>query len=104
MSEEGHLPYMRPPLSKEMWYDPDSAKKDELTFKQWNGSEKRYTMNVSKVHYHFLVYFSFYRKPFKNMLFFLFFFFVLLSMKICVNCFSPVCSMNQRTSISQQPL
>ncbi|KAK3922003.1 Apoptosis-inducing factor 1, mitochondrial [Frankliniella fusca] len=40
LSEEGHLPYMRPPLSKEVWYDPDSEKKDELTFKQWNGSEK----------------------------------------------------------------
>ncbi|XP_026283410.1 apoptosis-inducing factor 1, mitochondrial isoform X1 [Frankliniella occidentalis] len=40
LSEEGYLPYMRPPLSKEVWYDPDSEKKDELTFKQWNGSEK----------------------------------------------------------------
>lgn len=40
ISEEGYLPYMRPPLSKEMWYDPDYSKTDELTFKQWNGSEK----------------------------------------------------------------
>lgn len=40
VSEESYLPYMRPPLSKEVWYDPDADKDDELTFKQWNGSEK----------------------------------------------------------------
>lgn len=42
IGNESQLPYMRPPLSKEMWFDPDSEKKDALTFKQWNGSEKRY--------------------------------------------------------------
>lgn len=40
VSNESQLPYMRPPLSKEVWFDPDSEKKDVLTFKQWNGSEK----------------------------------------------------------------
>lgn len=37
VSGEGEEPYMRPPLSKELWYsdDPDTPKL--LRFKQWNG-------------------------------------------------------------------
>ncbi|XP_063859566.1 apoptosis-inducing factor 1, mitochondrial-like [Scylla paramamosain] len=40
VSGEGEKPYMRPPLSKELWYteDPDTAK--TLRFKQWNGKER----------------------------------------------------------------
>ncbi|KAM7350937.1 apoptosis inducing factor [Cochliomyia hominivorax] len=41
LSEENRNPYMRPPLSKELWY---SAKETELTqdyrFKQWTGAER----------------------------------------------------------------
>ena len=44
---ESQLPYMRPPLSKEMWFDPDNEKKDPLTFKQWNGSEKRFLFLIA---------------------------------------------------------
>jgi len=37
ISDEDEVPYMRPPLSKELWYsgDPEAAQKFE--FKQWNG-------------------------------------------------------------------
>lgn len=39
ISEENHLPYMRPPLSKELWFSgPELTKK--LSFKQWNGRER----------------------------------------------------------------
>lgn len=41
LSEENRNPYMRPPLSKELWY---SAKEMQLTedyrFKQWTGAER----------------------------------------------------------------
>lgn len=39
ISAENHYPYMRPPLSKELWYSGSEVKK-EFTFKQWNGREK----------------------------------------------------------------
>ena len=41
VSGEGEEPYMRPPLSKELWYsdDPDTPKL--LKFKQWNGKPRR---------------------------------------------------------------
>ncbi|KAF5284569.1 hypothetical protein FQR65_LT02395 [Abscondita terminalis] len=39
ISEESDFPYMRPPLSKEMWCSTDAAAK-ELLFTQWNGSER----------------------------------------------------------------
>ncbi|XP_060105655.1 LOW QUALITY PROTEIN: apoptosis-inducing factor 1, mitochondrial [Heteronotia binoei] len=40
VSEDPELPYMRPPLSKELWFseDPDITK--TLRFKQWNGKER----------------------------------------------------------------
>ncbi|XP_054162725.1 apoptosis-inducing factor 1, mitochondrial-like [Oppia nitens] len=39
ISDEDYYPYMRPPLSKELWFSsPDLTKK--LTFKQWNGKER----------------------------------------------------------------
>ncbi|CAG0881680.1 unnamed protein product [Cyprideis torosa] len=44
LSDEYHLPYMRPPLSKELWYSegPDALKsaREKLQFKQWNGKER----------------------------------------------------------------
>lgn len=41
---EPALPYMRPPLSKELWREPDLARAaadlDTLTFRQWNGRRR----------------------------------------------------------------
>lgn len=33
---------MRPPLSKELWYNRDEKMTDKLMFKQWNGAKRRY--------------------------------------------------------------
>lgn len=39
ISEENNLPYMRPPLSKELWFsEADLA--NRLSFRQWNGEER----------------------------------------------------------------
>uniref|UniRef100_A0A1B6DIK6 FAD/NAD(P)-binding domain-containing protein n=1 Tax=Clastoptera arizonana TaxID=38151 RepID=A0A1B6DIK6_9HEMI len=40
IGNEPFLPYMRPPLSKEMWYGEDRQTIDKLVFKQWNGTER----------------------------------------------------------------
>lgn len=40
VGEEPHLPYMRPPLSKEFWFSDDPEKVRALRFKQWNGQER----------------------------------------------------------------
>ncbi len=43
VGEEERLPYMRPPLSKEMWYGevtPEGSSKADVRFKQWNGRER----------------------------------------------------------------
>ena len=40
IGEEKYTPYMRPPLSKEMWYS-DKEQAANLRFKQWNGKERR---------------------------------------------------------------
>lgn len=40
MSEEGHTPYMRPPLSKELWFNENQEDTERLRFKQWNGKTK----------------------------------------------------------------
>lgn len=40
ISNEEHFPYMRPPLSKEIWFNDDETAVKNLTFKQWNGSER----------------------------------------------------------------
>lgn len=37
--EEFH-PYMRPPLSKELWFSDDKEAVQKLKFKQWNGKER----------------------------------------------------------------
>lgn len=39
ISAEDYFPYMKPPLSKELWYS-GSDLKEKFTFKQWNGREK----------------------------------------------------------------
>lgn len=38
IGDEPYKPYMRPPLSKELWLADDAAK--QLSFKQWNGKER----------------------------------------------------------------
>ncbi|XP_012148035.1 apoptosis inducing factor [Megachile rotundata] len=40
ITEEEDLPYMRPPLSKELWYNTDRKTSAELLFKQWNGAQR----------------------------------------------------------------
>uniref|UniRef100_A0A182NTR9 FAD/NAD(P)-binding domain-containing protein n=1 Tax=Anopheles dirus TaxID=7168 RepID=A0A182NTR9_9DIPT len=38
ITDELEMPYMRPPLSKELWFNP--AETEPLKFRQWNGSER----------------------------------------------------------------
>lgn len=41
ITDEIEMPYMRPPLSKEMWLSASDDKNDDsLNFKQWNGKER----------------------------------------------------------------
>ncbi|XP_074770931.1 apoptosis-inducing factor 1, mitochondrial isoform X1 [Athene noctua] len=40
VSEDPALPYMRPPLSKELWFSDDPNVTESLRFKQWNGKER----------------------------------------------------------------
>ncbi|XP_078481525.1 apoptosis-inducing factor 1, mitochondrial [Ciona intestinalis] len=37
ISEDSYPPYMRPPLSKELWYSDDDEAAKKLQFKSWNG-------------------------------------------------------------------
>ncbi|EDO49650.1 predicted protein, partial [Nematostella vectensis] len=40
IGDEEYVPYMRPPLSKELWYSEDDEAVANLRFKQWNGKER----------------------------------------------------------------
>ncbi|XP_036381511.1 apoptosis-inducing factor 1, mitochondrial isoform X5 [Megalops cyprinoides] len=40
VTDEPDLPYMRPPLSKELWFSDDPSATETLRFKQWNGKER----------------------------------------------------------------
>ncbi|XP_031428478.1 apoptosis-inducing factor 1, mitochondrial isoform X1 [Clupea harengus] len=40
VTDEPDLPYMRPPLSKELWFVDDPEVTETLRFKQWNGKER----------------------------------------------------------------
>ncbi|XP_043260548.1 apoptosis-inducing factor 1, mitochondrial isoform X1 [Colletes gigas] len=40
ITEETDFPYMRPPLSKELWYNTDRKISGQLLFKQWNGTQR----------------------------------------------------------------
>lgn len=40
ITEEAHAPYMRPPLSKELWFTKDEDTPSTLKFAQWNGKER----------------------------------------------------------------
>ncbi|KAG1710409.1 Apoptosis-inducing factor 1, mitochondrial [Nymphon striatum] len=44
VSQEDHYPYMRPPLSKELWFSEDPEVSSNLKFMQWNGKERRYVV------------------------------------------------------------
>lgn len=37
ISDDTQIPYMRPPLSKELWYGDDGEAARKFEFKQWNG-------------------------------------------------------------------
>ncbi|EDV19339.1 uncharacterized protein TRIADDRAFT_33763, partial [Trichoplax adhaerens] len=39
IGEEDYVPYMRPPLSKELWFNEDANVAETLRFVQWNGRE-----------------------------------------------------------------
>lgn len=43
VASESEFPYMRPPLSKEMWQS-DAKGMENLMFRQWNGSVRRYAI------------------------------------------------------------
>ncbi|XP_006881854.1 PREDICTED: apoptosis-inducing factor 1, mitochondrial isoform X3 [Elephantulus edwardii] len=40
VTEDPELPYMRPPLSKELWFSDDPNVTKTLRFRQWNGKER----------------------------------------------------------------
>ncbi|KAJ6663312.1 hypothetical protein lerEdw1_010448 [Lerista edwardsae] len=40
VTEDAELPYMRPPLSKELWFSEVPDVTETLRFKQWNGKER----------------------------------------------------------------
>lgn len=46
VTDEPDLPYMRPPLSKELWFSDDPSVTETLRFKQWNGKERRCAFTV----------------------------------------------------------
>lgn len=40
VANEEEFPYMRPPLSKELWYNTDRETTAQLRFNQWNGTQR----------------------------------------------------------------
>uniref|UniRef100_A0A671ND46 Apoptosis-inducing factor 1, mitochondrial n=1 Tax=Sinocyclocheilus anshuiensis TaxID=1608454 RepID=A0A671ND46_9TELE len=48
VTEASELPYMRPPLSKELWFSDDPKATETLHFKQWNGKERRCVSEYSR--------------------------------------------------------
>lgn len=40
IGDEDRIPYMRPPLSKELWFVNEDIDKNDLKFKKWNGRER----------------------------------------------------------------
>ncbi|CAL1536613.1 unnamed protein product [Lymnaea stagnalis] len=40
VGDEDSVPYMRPPLSKELWFNDDKEEVESLQFKQWNGKKR----------------------------------------------------------------
>lgn len=44
IGEENRLPYMRPPLSKELWQRDTLPEDDNFEFKSWSGKTRRYKL------------------------------------------------------------
>lgn len=42
ITEESYNPYMKPPLSKEVWYDKDRTSSTQFNFKQWHGTPRSF--------------------------------------------------------------
>ncbi|XP_051173048.1 apoptosis-inducing factor 1, mitochondrial isoform X2 [Leptopilina boulardi] len=42
ITNESYNPYMKPPLSKEVWYDKDRTSSSEFSFKQWHGTPRSF--------------------------------------------------------------
>ncbi|XP_066591372.1 apoptosis-inducing factor 1, mitochondrial [Prorops nasuta] len=40
VTDEPNFPYMRPPLSKEIWFNDEKPTEDKLNFLQWNGKRR----------------------------------------------------------------
>lgn len=40
VGEENEIPYMRPPLSKDLWFNDDKEEVESMTFKQYNGKKR----------------------------------------------------------------
>ncbi|KAL6441304.1 hypothetical protein ACFW04_003515 [Cataglyphis niger] len=40
IAQEDDFPYMRPPLSKELWFNTDKEATAQLRFNQWNGTQR----------------------------------------------------------------
>lgn len=49
IGEEDEIPYMRTPLSKELWFKEPSAKEgiEDMTFTDWGGEERCVRMMLS---------------------------------------------------------
>jgi len=44
VTEEGYRPYMRPPLSKGLWFKGSNA--DKLSFDDWAGNTKECVVHI----------------------------------------------------------
>ena len=42
INEEGYLPYLRPPLSKELWYFLESNDLNNMSFSTWDRRKRRF--------------------------------------------------------------
>ena len=63
------MPYMRPPLSKDIWYTDDDGVVEKHSFKQWSGKEKRFGVGFHwRSFYVFCLVYIFLMKNFIQML------------------------------------
>ena len=54
VTEESYNPYMRPPLSKELWFKGADA--ENLSFNDWAGKTKKYDVHLYKfAHIYFVL-------------------------------------------------
>jgi hypothetical protein len=57
VSDEEYPPYMRPPLSKELWKSDDPNVAQTLTFKDWQGKESQYELKLRELNLQKLPFF-----------------------------------------------